>query len=546
MTAKQRAYHLWTVGGTGVGKSKLFEHIIRQDIANWRKTKCGLLLLDWHGSIYDNLMEWLAEVEGLDLPIIPIDLRRDDWVAGYNLLRTRTEIKPSVIVRSLVEAIAYTWNEPSTSDTPRFARFAAYTLQTLLDNGCTIAEAAQLLTQDDFRRAMSENVTDPVIRDEWEKSFRFPKEFVANSESTLNRFNRITEAELLKAMMGQTEISLDLGRALEEGHIILISLATAGGRVSDEAAATFARLLLSDLWQAAKARDIREGVKPFYLFLDEFQELLSPSIGKTLDQARKFGLHLAMANQYPNQLLNAAGYGKALFDSAIANASTKIVFRTEHPENLETLATSIFMGTFNPDEIKHEIWSTKTVGVSEEIREDETESETDMEGGGDGTTTSDSESGRVRDGEEELYAWNRSIANGEHHLWAKTHSRSVTRRHVQIPIFGKELSSREYRSIDEQLFIAMQKLFAQRDRHCCIRLVGTQAPIFLRTADVRRGRAMPRRVERFLQGRYNNLSFYLPLSDALKRIAVRREKFTNQLLRGDEKLPDRPRRRLKG
>jgi hypothetical protein len=413
-------------------------------------------------------------------------------------------------------------------------------------NGCTIAEASHLLTSDDVRRAMNAKLTDGDIRAEWEKSFRYPREFAANSESTLNRFNRITENELLKAMLGQVDVSLDMSQALEKGQIILVSLATAGGIVSEDDAATFARLLLSDLWQAAKARNIREGAKPFYLFLDEFQELVSPSIGKTLDQARKFGLHLAMANQYPNQLLNAAGYGKALFDSAIVNASTKIVFRTEHPENLETLAKSLFMGTFNADMIKHEIWSTKVIDNREEIREDETESEGEVEGGASGTTATESESGRVRDGEEEFDAWNRSVAYGQSTHWATTHTRSVTRKHAQIPIFGKELSSREYRSIDEQLFIAMQKLFSQEDRHYCIRLVGTRAPVFARTADVPRGRAMPQRVERFLQGIYkSNPECCLPMPDALERLSARQEQLVSKHAAGDKELPDRARRKVR-
>jgi len=49
-----------SAGGTGTGKSKFLEHLIRQDILAWRKSRCGLLLLDPHGCLYDNLLNWLA------------------------------------------------------------------------------------------------------------------------------------------------------------------------------------------------------------------------------------------------------------------------------------------------------------------------------------------------------------------------------------------------------------------------------------------------------------------------------------------------------
>src|SRR5262245_44500264 len=104
-----RDKHLYCCGGTGTGKSKFLEHLIRQDIVNWRKSKCGLLVLDPHGSLYDSLMNWLAW-HNIERPVIPIDLRQDDWVVSYNLLRQR-EADPAVLVDNLTDAMAYVWGQ---------------------------------------------------------------------------------------------------------------------------------------------------------------------------------------------------------------------------------------------------------------------------------------------------------------------------------------------------------------------------------------------------------------------------------------------------
>src|SRR6266850_2130108 len=72
-----RDKHLYVVGATGTGKSKFLENLIRQDIIAWRKSKCGLLLIDPHGSLYDSLMSWLAW-HNIERPIVPIDLRGND------------------------------------------------------------------------------------------------------------------------------------------------------------------------------------------------------------------------------------------------------------------------------------------------------------------------------------------------------------------------------------------------------------------------------------------------------------------------------------
>jgi hypothetical protein len=70
------------------------------------------------------LREWLARYSDIyDRPIIPIDLRRDDWVVAYNLLRER-RAAASVITANMVDALAYVWGAGSTDATPLFARTA--------------------------------------------------------------------------------------------------------------------------------------------------------------------------------------------------------------------------------------------------------------------------------------------------------------------------------------------------------------------------------------------------------------------------------------
>jgi hypothetical protein len=44
MTPEMRSTHLYVCGSTGTGKSKMLEYLIRQDIAKWHQSKCGLLV----------------------------------------------------------------------------------------------------------------------------------------------------------------------------------------------------------------------------------------------------------------------------------------------------------------------------------------------------------------------------------------------------------------------------------------------------------------------------------------------------------------------
>jgi hypothetical protein len=150
----QRGRHCAIFGGSGVGKSMFTAGIVRQDIDQWHRTHCGLMMLDPHGTIYKGLMEYLAERPERNLPIIPIDLTRDDWIISYNVLRQRQNMSRSVVIAGLIEAITHVWGEFNTNATPRFNNLGSLALDTLFQLGLTLAEASQLLMRHDVQRAL--------------------------------------------------------------------------------------------------------------------------------------------------------------------------------------------------------------------------------------------------------------------------------------------------------------------------------------------------------------------------------------------------------
>jgi hypothetical protein len=332
LSRTERDKHLYVCGGTGTGKSKFLENLIRQDIRNWSKSKCGLLVIDPHGNLYDNLINWLAWT-GIERPIVPIDLRQDDWVISYNLLRQREFVDPAVLVDNLIDAMAYVWGQGGTNQTPLFARWAGNVLRALYENKLTLIQAEHLVdrVEKQIRRALTADLSDKPSKQDWQFADTLnAKDFEAQIGSTVNRLQRFIRNKTMRSMFGLPDISLDLGRALEEGSIILVSLATERAKVSKENAELFATLLLSDLWSAAQERGKRDGVKPFYVYLDEFQRFVTPTISDNLDEARGFGLHLTMAHQFPNQLLDRGENGSVFTTPSwrMRRARSSFVFST--------------------------------------------------------------------------------------------------------------------------------------------------------------------------------------------------------------------------
>jgi hypothetical protein len=540
----ERDKHLYVCGGTGTGKSKFLENLIRQDIRKWERSKCGVLVLDPHGTLYDNLVHWLAWHK-LDRPVVPIDLRQDDWIVSYNLLRQRRTADPAVLVDNITDAMAYVWGQGGTNQTPLFARWAGNVIRALYEKKLTLVEAEHLVDRvaKQVRYALTADLKDRPSRQDWQFADTLSaKDFETQIGSTINRLQRFIRNQTMRMMFGQPTVSLDLGRALEEGSIILVSLATERAKVSKENAELFATLLLSDLWTAAQERGKRDGIKPFYVYLDEFQQFVTPTISDNLDEARGFGLHLTMAHQFPNQLLDRGENGRRVYNSIMENASSKVVFRLSHEDNLKAMAQWLFRGVMDPDQVKHELYSTKVMSYREELREVTGESTSSGQGFGrqagrssghgaggtqvfpfDGTgaepiSTSVSQSEFASSSESDNESWSEG----------KTQSRSLVP--TLVPVLGKELAHVQFRSLEEQLFRAMAVLFDQKQRQGVARLVGMSAPVSIQTPTVRPMPSPEKRTTIYLNGCYGRLPFALPAGEAQKQIADRAESFADDVL----------------
>jgi hypothetical protein len=543
MTPEQRATHLYVCGSTGTGKSKMLEHLLRQDIAQWHENKCGLLLLDPHGSLYDSLIKWIAWNEDVlkGVPIVPIDLRQKDWTIGYNVIRPRTQADAAVVVENFVQAMAYVWGVDGTAATPLFARNSKNILWTLYEKGLTILESELLIDRMNkrIRTEMSAGHSKRSVVQDWAYANSLsPKDFDAQISSTVNRFHTFLHNERLRLMFGQNGASLDLGHAIEKGSIILVNLSTEGARVSEEDAALFATLLLSDLWTASKERGKgtdEKDVKPFYVYIDEFQNFVTPTIAKNLDQARGYGLHLILANQFPRQILHTGANGAQVYDSVMGNARSKVVFSTQGRENLEPLAFDLFMGVMNPDEIKHELYSTKVLDYVEETRTVRSTSESWSDATGDftGQTETESTGGTIYEYEkQDPSVWNESGADstGTSHMEMRGGGSSESEVPFLRPVMGKELSSVQFRSLEEQQFRAMVALHDQAQRHCVARLVGNNQPFTIVTPMIEASLSDKKMVKSFLTRKYRKLPFALKNADAHKAIADRERKIAESLL----------------
>lgn len=589
MTREQRARHLYIVGGTGMGKSRLLTSLIQQDIHQWLGSQCGLLLIDLHGELYDQVMGWLALPDQQyiyrERPIVPFDMRTDDFVVGYNLLRSRGG-EASTAIDALVEAIAYAQGQGSASETPRFKRIASAALHALYAHGAGLTEIYEVLAPDShaLREALMQKMPRAAADGLAFLNSLSRGEYLSTIESTMNRVQQFLGNANVARMLGQTEKTLDFRQALDDGAIVLASLATAGSKTSRADSKMLATVMLSDLWTAANERgkSLIQGKppKPFYVYLDEFQHFVTPTIAENLDEARGFGLHLTLANQYPSQLLNEGERGKKLYGSVMNNVQSKVVMGLQDPVEREPLVRWLFEGAIDVDKVKFDLKNMSVMGQTETTRlvVATTHTNSRMEGGSDTTSHSESEGiqtgssathGRsyqegeddteryefmaIDDDDDKPYSWRTSEAEntsegesssytaGESNTtsWSNTSgtSRSESRVPFVVSHYEERLSSRTFRSVDEQLFQYGQRVFRLKKRQAIVRLADNYVPLAMTTTNVPDVRGWSEGLEAYRLEMLQQWGFVQSREAAQAAIDTRQESWVGELLAQSQEEP---------
>lgn len=343
---RPRLEHMFVCGTTGGGKSKLLELCIRRDICAGR----GVLVIDPHGehpqSLYRSLLSWIKAREiGNRRTVHLIDPSAPTHTIGFNpLARPDPETDFSVISGQMLEAFSRAWRDEDTSRKPTIERVLTTVFSALCELELSLVEAPLLLDRRDrhgLRRHAIEKVTDAYTRDELQRLHelsqdeRRRQDFDLEVLGPLNRLARFVRPPAIRAMLGQTETTLDFREALDEGHVILANL-SGSARIYETDADLLGRLIVRSLFFHAKRR--RRPDRAFVAYLDESHRYLSGDIENILAESRKYGVAAVLAAQW---LAQYSVQGDNMLAAVLNATNVKAVFRGKDPEESARLAEMV-------------------------------------------------------------------------------------------------------------------------------------------------------------------------------------------------------------
>jgi hypothetical protein len=312
---RDRLSHMYIIGKTGTGKSTLLERLMLSDIRAGR----GLALVDPHGDLAERIAAQIPEQRKGDLIYLNVPDRSQPF--GYNPLKRVVPERRPLAGSGLLEVFEKMWPEAWGVRMEHILRNA---LLALLDQPqATLPDVLKLLSDKRFRKEALQHIQNRQVRTFWENEYeKYSDRMRADGIAPIqNKVGAFLADPTLYRILTNPERPIHIRRIMDEGKILLVNLAK--GQIGEDASSLLGGLLVTTIGLAAYSRQdtALAARRPFYCYLDEFQNFTTLSVANMLSELRKYRVGMIVVHQYLEQL------DPAVRHAVLGNVGTLISFR---------------------------------------------------------------------------------------------------------------------------------------------------------------------------------------------------------------------------
>jgi len=317
VTGHDRRQHLFLIGRTGTGKSRLMENLFLQDVY----AGLGAGFIDPHGTSAERVLDLIPSYRTRDVVYFrPADL---ELPIGLNILQHVDPDQVHLVAQGIVGAFKSVWSD---SWGPRMDRILYNDVVALLEQKtATLLGVLRMLVDDAYRERVVSGITDPIIRTYWEIEYpELQKQFQQEAISPIqNKVERFLSSFVMRNIFGQKRSAIDFLDLMNTKKIFIANLAK--GEIGETNCNLAGSLIVTLFYRAAMQRiTLPEETWTLYpLYVDEQHSFATVSFKNILTENRKFGLSLCGANQFLGQLDEV----DERLRSAVLGAGTLVAFR---------------------------------------------------------------------------------------------------------------------------------------------------------------------------------------------------------------------------
>lgn len=324
---EDRLRHFYTIGQTGTGKSTLLKNMIIQDIQRGG----GVAMIDPHGSDIEDVLRHIPP-ERMD-DVIYFDPAYTERPMGLNMLEydPRFPEQKTFVVNELFNIFQKLYGAVPESMGPMFEQYFRNSAMLVIEDpesGSTLLDVSRVLSNREFRAMKLSRCKNPIVVQFWKEVAE-----KAGGEAALanivpyitSKFDVFLANDIMRPIVAQEKSAFNFRQIMDDRKILLVNLSK--GRLGDINANLIGLILVGKILMASLSRvNSAEGapvggLPPFYLYIDEFQNITTPSIATILSEARKYKLSLSIAHQFIGQLEDN------IKNAVFGNVGTIVAFR---------------------------------------------------------------------------------------------------------------------------------------------------------------------------------------------------------------------------
>ncbi len=308
----------------------MLEYGIVQDIRNGN----GMAVIDPHGDSAKKLLQYIPKERIKD--VIYFNPRDYDHPVGLNLLELPEGLTGSerahekdLVTEAVISVLSKIFDDTTDTNAYRIERILRNTIHTAFTvEGATLFTVLRLLTEASYRKKVTRNITDERLKRFWKEELGKAGEMqrVKISGGPITRIERFEASESAQRVLGQATSTIDFTDIMDSGKILICNFSK--GALGEDTATLFGTTVLAKLQLAAWRREAipEDTRRPFYLYVDEFQNFASSSFMGFFSEARKYKLFVTMAQQSVSQLKE-----QAMLSTILDNVGTIVAFRSKSP-----------------------------------------------------------------------------------------------------------------------------------------------------------------------------------------------------------------------
>ncbi len=335
---EDRLRHFYCIGQTGTGKSTLLKNMIIQDIRNGE----GVCMIDPHGSDIEDVLASIPKERIED--VIYFDPSYTERPMGLNMLEydIRFPEQKTFVVNELISIFNKLF-DMKVAGGPAFEQYFRNSALLVMEHpqsGSSLLEITRVLSDKNFRNLKLTYCKNPIITQFWQNAEKTTGEQALSNfvPYISNKFDPFISNDIMRPVIAQEKSAFNFRDIMDKRKILLVNLSK--GRLGDINSNLIGLILVGKLLMAALSRvdSFGKQLPPFYLYIDEFQNITTDSVATILSEARKYKLSLNIAHQFIAQLEEKTR------DAVFGNVGSIATFRVgvDDAEYLEKQFSPIF------------------------------------------------------------------------------------------------------------------------------------------------------------------------------------------------------------